>query len=297
MSSPKAKVASVKLRSPTAVAKRVVGSSPKRTVPKQPSASRAIKTTPSASQKKESHPQSASAPKPTVAKKPTPAVSTVRKLPAVARKDDGSPSVAKRIMPFPWPASTPASVKSSLPACINNLALGQSVDDAFDFAGKHLELRSAMAAKPAVVLDLDDSVLVKEPQRPSPAAQRFYKLALKHKVAVFFVTARPEESPADRAATVKQLKQNGYGEYEKLYMAPRYTQAFSGIKASCRKDIESNGWTIIVNAGDQWADLIKGTGNACLAQLDVLDAIAKKKPILFFNSGECGALAIKLPYA
>lgn len=200
-------------------------------------------------------------------------------------------------MPFPWPNSTPADFKAALPSCICNLALAGTVEDAFHFAGQHVALKCGMVTKPAIVLDIDDSALIGEPQRAQPSALKFYKLALSLGVKCFFVTARVEEVPSDREFTMKQLKDNGYTEFEKLYMAPRYTVAFSGIKAGFRKKIEEEGWNVLSNGGDQWADLVQRTGPASLSNLDLLDAIAKKRPILFFNSSECHCLCVKLPYA
>ncbi|HEY2137131.1 MAG TPA: HAD family acid phosphatase [Xanthobacteraceae bacterium] len=95
-----------------------------------------------------------------------------------------------------------------------------------------------------------------EPIRPT--LDLFNAAKAKH-VAVFFITGR-HESDDERAATETNLHQAGYAGWQHLYMR---TNAFGGpsvapFKTSARQDIESQGYTIIANVGDQHSDLANG---------------------------------------
>jgi predicted secreted acid phosphatase len=71
---------------------------------------------------------------------------------------------------------------------------------------------------------------------------------------VFFISGR-DESP--RAATERNLRAAGYGEYRGLMLTPRgahYASA-ADFKAPQRAAIEQAGYTIVANIGDQPSDL------------------------------------------
>lgn len=86
---------------------------------------------------------------------------------------------------------------------------------------------------------------------------KLFNFAKDNDVAVFFVTGRRERL---RASTVKNLKDVGYTEYVKLYMKPNDYRRGSVIpyKSETRESIEREGYTIVVNIGDQWSDLAGG---------------------------------------
>jgi predicted secreted acid phosphatase len=76
-------------------------------------------------------------------------------------------------------------------------------------------------------------------------------------VAVFFITGRPEPQ---RAATEANLRAVGYDGYAAIDMVPEgahYASA-ADFKAPQRAAIESAGYTIIANIGDQPSDLAGG---------------------------------------
>ena len=77
------------------------------------------------------------------------------------------------------------------------------------------------------------------------------------KVAVFFITGRPEDQ---RAATERNLKETGFDGYEKLYMTPNGAKFSSAanFKTPVRQEIEAAGFTIIANIGDQPSDILGG---------------------------------------
>lgn len=81
-------------------------------------------------------------------------------------------------------------------------------------------------------------------------------------VAVFFVTGR---SPEEREATARNLEAVGYGPWHTLYLKDKSeccTGLSCGFAATCksyyRKLIADQGFTIVVNLGDQRSDLLGG---------------------------------------
>jgi acid phosphatase len=75
-------------------------------------------------------------------------------------------------------------------------------------------------------------------------------------VAVFILSGRTE---SDRAGTEKNLRAVGASDYAGLWFKPgdppQTTEAF---KTQCRAKIESDGYTIVLNIGDQDSDLAGG---------------------------------------
>ena len=84
-----------------------------------------------------------------------------------------------------------------------------------------------------------------------------YKAALKHHVAVFFVTGR---SFIEREATQKNLLQAGYAHWNGLYLRPEDYDlpTIVPFKSQTRCDIEKQGYEIIETIGDQDSDLKGG---------------------------------------
>jgi predicted secreted acid phosphatase len=76
-------------------------------------------------------------------------------------------------------------------------------------------------------------------------------------VTVFFITGRPE---SQRGATARNLKVAGYNGYKTLYLVPEGAHFESAVdfKAPIREQIEKDGYTIIMNIGDQPSDLLGG---------------------------------------
>ena len=134
--------------------------------------------------------------------------------------------------------------------------------------------------KPALVLDIDETSLDNYPcfdreggipydgavnagcvvEYEAPAikpVRSLFKLARQLKVAVFFITGRPEQI---RAGTLDNLRAAGYtGKYE-LHMRPGDYTGESAVppKRASRKAIQKRGFKIIANVGDQQSDLKGG---------------------------------------
>ena len=77
-----------------------------------------------------------------------------------------------------------------------------------------------------------------------------------HGITPFFITGRPE---AQRAPTVDNLHREGFDGYKQLYLKPAGTTLTTvAYKTGAREDIESQGYKIVANIGDQYSDLAGG---------------------------------------
>ncbi|HVY12638.1 MAG TPA: HAD family acid phosphatase [Alphaproteobacteria bacterium] len=134
------------------------------------------------------------------------------------------------------------------------------------------------AAKPALVLDIDETALSNMPlivannyagNSGMPAWQAkakdeaiaptldIFRAAQAKGMAVFFITGRDESL---REATEKNLKAAGYSGWKELIMRPAgsSTPSAADYKAPQRARIEGMGYTIIACIGDQASDLAGG---------------------------------------
>lgn len=132
--------------------------------------------------------------------------------------------------------------------------------------------------KPAIVLDIDETTLSNYPhldeydfayiQRfwrawvesaKAPALKgplEFFCSARQNDVTVFFITGRSER---DRDATTRNLKEAGFEGYQQLIMRENGTQQDVGVfKRDHRRKLFEQGYTIVVNMGDQVSDLEGG---------------------------------------
>jgi len=129
----------------------------------------------------------------------------------------------------------------------------------------------------AVVFDIDETVLdnyenlkadnftvVKESSiawitsAKAPAihgTKKIYDEAVSKGIFVFFITGRAESL---RAATVNNLNAAGYTKYEKLVMHETTGETALVYKSAARAVVESAGYHIILNVGDQDSDLLGG---------------------------------------
>jgi predicted secreted acid phosphatase len=88
-----------------------------------------------------------------------------------------------------------------------------------------------------------------------PGTLRLYHEAQKKKVAVFFITGRPESQRADTAAN---LKTEGFSLWQELYLRPEShpkSETTAEYKSGDRAKIVAKGYRIVLNVGDQLSDL------------------------------------------
>lgn len=84
-----------------------------------------------------------------------------------------------------------------------------------------------------------------------------FNTALKHQVAIFFVTGRTK--PLE-PATIKNLNAAGYHDWAEIYLRPdNYKKpSIATFKTAARKAITQKGYTIIESIGDQESDVTGG---------------------------------------
>jgi acid phosphatase len=156
-------------------------------------------------------------------------------------------------------------------------------------AQQWLRTRAPQVARPAIVLDVDETalsnwevILANDFGRfatgacelpagpcgwaawdqlgrsaPLPATVTLAETARELDVAIFFITGRPQ---SQRDATERNLREAGYGAIAGLAMVPdgqRFASA-ADFKTPRRAAIEAEGYTIIANVGDQPSDLADG---------------------------------------
>lgn len=146
-------------------------------------------------------------------------------------------------------------------------------------ARTYLERRAPRVERPAIVLDIDEtsvsnwgyeqssnfcyrpdswSVWVAKAEAPPIAPTlELYRSARRLGVAVFFVTGRRESLRAD---TERNLRAAGYEEWAGLVLkSDDYDQpSVVPYKSGARRQIEADGYSIVVNLGDQASDLAGG---------------------------------------
>ncbi|CAM02510.1 5'-nucleotidase (lipoprotein e(P4) family) [Saccharopolyspora erythraea NRRL 2338] len=149
-------------------------------------------------------------------------------------------------------------------------------------AREYLERRLAEGVpNPAIVLDIDETslstygyeaehdfgympeefdryVLDRAPTA-IPATRDLVGYAHSRGVAVFFVTGRRED-PRMREATAQDLREEGYPQPAGLFLRPEgdHDPSVVPYKSGAREGIEQQGYRIVLNVGDQDADLAGG---------------------------------------
>jgi acid phosphatase len=172
-------------------------------------------------------------------------------------------------------------------------AYDSELDRVLSEARTYLEKRASEVSKPALVLDIDETSLSNLPQElandfgyipniPDPKCDALpkgpcgfndwvlaglakaipgtlvlFKTAKAHNVAVFFITGR---HPNEADVTVKNLKSAGYEGWAGLVLRTKDDdkKTVAGYKSGERAKIAAQGYTIILNVGDQQSDLDGG---------------------------------------
>lgn len=129
--------------------------------------------------------------------------------------------------------------------------------------------------KLALVLDIDETALsnyeemskagfaydsavfdawIKSAKAPViPGTLRLFQEAQRLNVSVFFITGR---SDAERDATERNLREQGYQNWQQLYTRSpaQASEPMQVFKSSARAVIAAQGYRMVLNVGDQWSD-------------------------------------------
>jgi len=171
-------------------------------------------------------------------------------------------------------------------------AYDKDVERVLRRAQAHVERRAGRVAKPALVLDIDETALsnwqaiqandfgyipggkceslprgpcgwhdwehIARAEAIAPTLALF-NAAKSKQVAVFFITGRRGD-PDARAGTEKNLRQVGYDGWNELIMRSAEASKLTAkvYKSAERAKIVAKGYTIIANVGDQISDLAGG---------------------------------------
>lgn len=140
----------------------------------------------------------------------------------------------------------------------NRLAIVLDVDETAITNYKALERLSFTHNMPAII-----GVMMQANAHPILPVLQFYQHATNNNVAVFFISSRPN-TPEFLAATTTNLKGAGYATYEELILKPIDNDKIGvqDFKVSARKQITAKGYDIVLNIGDQVADLEGGYAEA-----------------------------------
>ena len=172
-----------------------------------------------------------------------------------------------------------STVKGEVTVYVNSGKYQEDLADAAAPAKKWISQRSHTGTgKLSVVFDIDETALsnlghmkqadwgyqpdswskwVMTGKAPAISAVReVYQTAKANHVTVFFITGRRE---SEKAATARNLRQQGMGDYQAIYVRSDTSKTPVGLfKTTERKRITDQGYTIIANIGDQQSDLNGG---------------------------------------
>ena len=126
-----------------------------------------------------------------------------------------------------------------------------------------LTLQASFARKPAVVFDVDATLVDKfeDSHRRIESVYSVYKKCSDLGIACYIVTARPDFKEGRRELR-HLLKSMGVKKIARTFMRPRNVGAkprnISAFKSDCRCAIEKEDCvTILANIGDNWHDLLQ----------------------------------------
>lgn len=160
-----------------------------------------------------------------------------------------------------------------------NKDLASTDENALAYLKKRVAENKNLKKKLAIVLDIDETSLsnyddmraadfggsieqiqLAEDKGTDPAISptlKLFQYATTHQVAVFFITGRFEQ---EREVTARNLEAAGYKNWAGLILRDgEYTKAPASVyKTAMRKKLESEGYDIVLNVGDQESDLRGG---------------------------------------
>jgi len=118
--------------------------------------------------------------------------------------------------------------------------------------------------KLVVILDIDGTILDFNENRLFSDVREIYKMAKMYGFLVGFVTARTD-ADQNYLRTTYQLNMLGIDYFNFLFMhdenAPRDKESISLYKYNARKELQSKGFVVVLNVGDQWGDVLDLSNN------------------------------------
>lgn len=222
------------------------------------------------------------------------AIALLLALVPVAVRAECPPPREPRLPPAEEPVSNLDKHKAQLRKYHDEGNYDADVNSVFDDARAYVEQRADHVAKPAVVLDIDetslsnwpalraddfgyikggacsgepglscgfDAWIAKASAKALPGSVEFFKAAVAKRVAVFFITGRRQ---SQREATLWNLDQAGFEGWAGLRTRPDDDRDSSVVpfKSGERRKLQAAGFAIIANVGDQQSDLAGDKGGS-----------------------------------
>jgi len=140
----------------------------------------------------------------------------------------------------------------------NRLAIVLDVDETAISNYRGLE-RVDFTSNPSAIT----AIMMQANAEPILPVLQFYQHAISKGVTIFFISSRPN-SPELMDVTSKNLKNAGYTTWEELILKPlnKDKQSIQEFKTNSRRHITALGYDIILNIGDQQADMEGGYAEA-----------------------------------
>ncbi len=172
-------------------------------------------------------------------------------------------------------------LQDSIRSYIKSGAYERGISEVIDSARSFIASRYEKVQKPAIVLDVDETALsnisfeyrygfgynaslwnawVKKAAAPAiKPTLDLAKWAAAKRIAIFFITGRKLLSDnLSSDPTVINLKKVGYPKWAAIFFKESGSMSTVQFKTSVRRQITSEGYTIIANIGDQYSDLAGG---------------------------------------
>jgi len=143
-------------------------------------------------------------------------------------------------------SATTAPSKSTWLAAVSTALKGDTT---------YVDAKMHAAAKPAIVLDIDNTALESyyQPNAPTPPVLALEKRAVQDGYKVLIATGRS----ADSGGTVTQLTKAGYRVDQLCFRDPK-ASSVQASKTACRAKWTAAGYGIIANVGNHSTDLAGG---------------------------------------
>lgn len=172
-------------------------------------------------------------------------------------------------------------LQDSVRSYIKSEAYEKGISEVVDSARSFIASRYEKVDKPAIVLDVDETSLsnlkfeykygfgfnaslwnawVMKASAPAiKPTLDLAKWAARRHIAIFFITGRRLLSDnLSSDPTVINLKKAGYPKWAGIFFKESGSMSTVQFKTSARRQITSEGYTIIANIGDQYSDLAGG---------------------------------------
>ncbi len=187
----------------------------------------------------------------------------------------------KGIANYPEPPNI-GILKQSIRAYIDSGSYQNDLEKVCNLATIYLYENYNKYPNPAAVFDVDETLLsnleymyrydfgyneeswqewvIQAKAKAINPVKKLYQLSQKLNISIFIITGRKQIiDKLDEDPTIINLKNQGYYGWKKIFLKPiNCKMSTVEFKTNCRKEIESQGYTIIMNVGDQWSDLLGG---------------------------------------